>query len=407
MRKLFIISLAALLLGVGVVALIQADPGYVLLSFGSYTLEASFWVGLLLLLLVLLAVYLLVRLTYRIIGGQRSLFSWLGARKTDKALRLSARGVISFAEGNWVEARRHLLSGTKNNAAPLVNYLLAAQASAKLHDTDKVSEYLRAAGEAEPAAAVAIDVVSAEIKLQAAEYTQALASLTEVKTNVTRYPYVLSLLSQAYQGLGDWDALLELLPTMRKHKQLSGETFVRLEKKVYRNRLQLCHSNLDLLHAMWKKVPRPLQRDVDMVETYARNLIKCGDHDSAESVIARALKQQWQPALVREYGCLKGSNPSRQLSQAEKWLNAHPDDAQLLLCLGRLAARSELWSESRQYFESSYRCKRSAEICAELGLLLTSFGDSEAAAVYFREGLLLSEDQLPDLALPLKIIVDA
>ncbi len=46
MRKLFIISLVALLLGVGVVALIEADPGYVLLSFGNYTLEASLWVAL-------------------------------------------------------------------------------------------------------------------------------------------------------------------------------------------------------------------------------------------------------------------------------------------------------------------------------------------------------------------------
>jgi len=96
MRTLFIISLAALLLGVGVVAFIEADPGYLLLSFGNYTLEASLWVGLSLLVLLLLLVYLLVRLTYRIIGGQRSLFSWLGARKTDKAVRLSTQGLISF-----------------------------------------------------------------------------------------------------------------------------------------------------------------------------------------------------------------------------------------------------------------------------------------------------------------------
>ena len=93
MRKLFIISLAALLLGVGIVALIEADPGYVLLSFGNYTLEASLWVGVLLFALLLLSVYLLVRLTYRIIGGQRSLFSWLGTRKVDKALRLRVTGL--------------------------------------------------------------------------------------------------------------------------------------------------------------------------------------------------------------------------------------------------------------------------------------------------------------------------
>ena len=407
MRKLFIISLVALLLGVGVVALIEADPGYVLLSFGNYTLEASLWVGLLLFALLLLAVYLLVRLTYRIIGGQRSLFSWLGTRKVDKALRLSTRGLISFTEGNWVEARRQLLSGVQNNEAPLVNYLLAAQSSAKLHDTDKVPEYLHAAGEAEPTAAVAIEMMQAEMKLQASEYKQALALLAQAKSNVPRHPYVLSLLSQAYQGLNDWDMLLELLPQLRKHKQLSSEALQRLEKQVHYNRLQRCNADLDRLHAIWKKVPKLLQSDVGIAEIYVRNLIKCEDYDSAERVILRALKQAWQPALVREYGYLKGQNASRQLSQAEKWLKAHPDDPQLLLCLGRLSARNQVWSKSRLYFESSYRVEHSAEICAELGRLLTSLGESEAANAYFREGLLLSEDELPDLALPLKIATDA
>jgi len=137
-----------------------------------------------------------------------------------------------------------------------------------------------------------------------------------------------------------------------------------------------------------------------------RNLIKGEDYDSAESFIQRALKQEWQPALVHEYGCLRGHNASHQLAQAEKWLKAHPDDPQLLLSLGRLSARNQLWTKSRLYFERSYRVEHSPEVCAELGRLLTSFGESEAAADYFREGLLLSEDELPDLALPLQITAD-
>ena len=406
MRKLFIISLVALLLGAGLVAVIEADPGYVLLSFGNYTLEASLWVGVLLLALLLLAVYLLVRLTYRIISGQQFLFSWLGTRKADKAMRLSTRGLISFTEGNWTEARRQLLSGAKHNQAPLVNYLLAAQSSAKLHDIDKVPEYLQTAGEVEPSAAVAIEMMHAEIKLQAGEYRQALALLTQAKSNVPRHPHVLSLLSQAYQGLNDWGQLLELLPQLRKHKQLSSEAFERLEKQIHHNRLQLCHSDLHRLQAMWGKVPKRLQRDPVLVEAYVRNLIKGEDYDSAESFIQRALKQEWQPALVREYGCLRGHNASHQLAQAEKWLKAHPDDPQLLLSLGRLSARNQLWTKSRLYFERSYRVEHSPEVCAELGRLLTSFGESEAAADYFREGLLLSEDELPDLALPLQITAD-
>jgi HemY protein len=80
MRKLFAIALVALLLGVGIVAVIETDPGYVLVSYANYTLEASLWVGLLLLLLSMLSIYLLLQLAYRIVGGRRSLLSWLGMR---------------------------------------------------------------------------------------------------------------------------------------------------------------------------------------------------------------------------------------------------------------------------------------------------------------------------------------
>jgi HemY protein len=62
MRKLFVVALVALLVGVGIVALIQTDPGYVLVSYGNYTLETSLWVGLLLLLLLVLSMWLLLRL---------------------------------------------------------------------------------------------------------------------------------------------------------------------------------------------------------------------------------------------------------------------------------------------------------------------------------------------------------
>jgi HemY protein len=406
MRKLFTIALVALLLGVGIVAVIETDPGYVLLSYGNYTLEASLWVGLLLLVLLLLSVYLLFRLVHRIVGGQRTLFSWLGARKARKSQRLSTRGLISFAEGNWAIARRQLLRGVQNNEAPLVNYLLAARSSAQLQDPDKVHEYLTAATDVEPAAAVAAEVTLAEIKLQAEEYEQAVALLTQSTSSAGRHPYGLSLLSRAYQGLKDWDKLLDLLPQLQRQKLLTSDAFHQLERRVHYNNLQQRDSDLAQLHAAWQKVPKPLQHDAAIVEVYARNLMKLEDNEAAERALFRALKQQWQPALVRLYGCAQSSNAKRQLSHAESWLKTYPEEPQLLMCLGRLSARNKLWGKAREYFESSYRFGPGAEICAELGRLLTSLGEPKAAAAYFREGLMLCEDELPDLAVPEKITLE-
>ena len=72
----------------------------------------------------------------------------------------------------------------------------------------------------------------------------------------------------------------------------------------------------------------------------------------------------------------------------------------MLLSLGRLSARDKLWGKAREYFESSYRLDRSAEVCAELGRLLTAMDEPKIAAAYFREGLLAREQELPALPLP-------
>jgi len=391
MRKIFAIVLVALLLGVGVVALIETDPGYVLVSHGNYTLETSLWVGLLLLALLMLLVYGLLRLVYSLIGGQRSLVSWLGTRKAHHASRLTTRGLISFTEGNWSKARRQLVRGAKNNEAPLVNYLLAARSSDRLNEPDKVGQYLGAAGDVEPGAAVVVEITRAEMKLHAGEYEQALACLEQARGNVNQNPYVLGLLQQIYYGLKDWDKLADLLPQLKKYNLLAGDELRQLEREVYGHRLG---------RGAWQKMPADLKQDPEMLHGYVRMLSELGDHALAEKTILRALKHQWDSNLVRQYGYVESGNAPRQLARAESWLTAHNEDPQLLLCLGRLAARDKLWGKARDYFESSYRLERSGETCAELGRLLTGLGEPKVAAAYFREGLSMCEGDLPQLPMP-------
>ena len=405
MRKLFAIALVALLLGVTIVAVIETDPGYVLVAYGNYTLEASLWVGSLLLLLLVALVFLSLRLIYQIFSGQRSLVSWMGARKSRKALRLSTRGLINFIEGNWLTARRQLVQGVRHNEAPLLNYLLAARASARLHDSDKVQEYLRNAEECEPAAAMAVEISLAEMRLQDGEYHQAIAALNHSLANPGSHPAVLRLLCQAYEGLQDWDKLRELLPQLQKHKLLNREDFEQLERQVCLHSLGSGDVGREALRARWQQVPKPLRDDAAFVEVYVRRLIECADHTAAEKAILRVLKQEWRIPLVRLYGYVE-SDSSRQLAKAESWLAAHPKEPQLLLCLGRLSARDGLWGKARDYFETAYRLEKTTEICAELGRLLDALGEPIVAAAYFREGLMLQEKDLPVLPRPDRYLHD-
>jgi HemY protein len=410
MRKLFLLLLIALLLGVAVVAVIETDPGYVLVAYGNYTVETSLWVGLLILALFTLAIYALVRLFRRLIGGQNSVASWLGSRRSRASSRLTTRGLISFIEGNWQRARKQLLRGARNSEAPLVNYLMAARASYRLNEPDKMREYLGAAEEAEAEAGIAVELTQAELKLHARQYEQALATLVRARRNAGRHPYVLDLLHRAYYGLKDWEELAQLLPELRKYKVLDNEALDRLERETYTSLLAAgarIDDDGDALRAAWQRMPGHLNQDEAVLADYVALLVAKGNHAAAEKVINRALKQRWDSNLVRQYGYLESEHPARQLAQAESWLSAHTDDLQLLLCLGRLAAREKLWGKSRDYFESAYRLAPTPEVCAELGRLLVALGEPKVAAAYYREGLQGSQIGLPELPMPEAIVPPA
>lgn len=403
MRILFALLLIALLLGVGIVAVIETDPGYILVAYGNYTVETSLWVGIVLLAVFTLLIYLTLRLVRRLLGGQQSLASWIGGRRVRASSRLTTRGLISFIEGNWIRARRQLLRGAKNSEAPLVNYLMAARSSYRLNEPDKMREYLGAAEDAESEAGIAVELTQAELRLHSGQFEQALATLVRARRNAGRHPYVLDLLHRAYYGLKDWQELVSLLPELKKYKVLSAEALEKLEREIYTEMLISSaqgDDSGDALQQAWQAMPAHLKQNASALDKYVALLVKGGHHATAEKVIPRALKQTWDSKLVREYGYVLGQDSAKQLAQAENWLPAHTEDAQLLLCLGRLSAREKLWGKARDYFESCYRLERSAEICAELGRLLVALGEPKVAGAYFREGLQLKEADLPDLPMP-------
>ncbi|MEH6591188.1 MAG: heme biosynthesis protein HemY [Halioglobus sp.] len=409
MRKIFVFALIGLLAGVGVVGLIEIDPGYVLVAYGNYTLETSLWVGGVCLLIFTGLAYLLLRFIRKILGGKNALSGWWGARRSRQGVHLTNHGLISFIEGNWSKSRRQLLQGAKGNEAPLINYLVAARASNQLDEPDKMREYLGAAEASEADAGIAVELSQAEMKLARGQYEQALATLVRARRNAGRNPSVLKLLCKVYEGLKDWSSLQELIPELRKYKVVSEEGLVELEQRAYNRQfmVELASSDVDTLHRAWQHLPASLKKDRTMTAKYVAALIKAQAHDESEKLILRAVKKQWDSALVRLYGFVHAGNSAKQLAQAEAWLDGHSDDTQLQLCLGRLACREKLWGKARDYFENSYKLEHNSEVCAELGRLLDKLGEPKVSAAYYREGLMLCESSLPELPMPDKAITRA
>ena len=406
MKRWFIAALLVLLLSVGLVALIKYDPGYLLISFGHYTLESSIWVGVLAFLLLFALVYGGFSLLRRVVSGSRALNRWFSGRDYRRSQQKTTRGLIAFIEGNWQTARRILARTAPKSETPLLNYLVAARASHALGDTKQTKQFLKLAEESTSGAGIAVGLTQAELQLRSGQLEQSLATLMRVRRNARKHPYVLQLLKSVYVGLNDWQEVLALIPELRKSEVLPDEELDQLELSASRASLtEVVKTGRDILAELektWQKLPKAATRDSEVVACYARELIAAGDEAQAEKIIRAQLKRDWNKSLVSLYGTVKGEDASKQLIYAEGWLQERNNDAALLLCLGRLSLRNSLWGKAREYFENSRKLENSSEACAELGRLLAHLGEHEKSNDYFEQGLMLATDGLPALPMPEK-----
>ncbi len=407
MKRLFVAALAALLLAAALVAGVQYDPGYILVAFGGYTLESSFWVGALAFILLLAVAYGGVALLRHSLRAGGAVGRLVSQRRHRRSQRQTARGMIAYVEGNMGRAHRLLAAGAEDTDAPLLNYLMAARASHALGDNQKVRRYLGRAERSTSGASIAVDLTQAELLLHSGKLEECLATLNRARRNAARHPTVLSLLKQVYIGLRDWDSLLALLPELAKHKLIDGAELQALQLQAGRGQLQNLQerspaneSRSEVLKRWYQQLPKALARRSELVASYVRALIAAGDEVAAERELRTQLRRDWQRELVELYGQVAGADTGKQLLIAEDWLRERNNDAALLLTLGRLSLRNELWGKAREYFESSYRLERRAEVCAELGRLLGQLGEHEQSNAYFHEGLALSTASLPQLPLP-------
>ncbi len=399
MRRFFLAALIALLVGVGLVALIETDPGYVLISYSLLTIESSIWVALVLLVLLNTLAFYLFRLVQGLLASRGSLSDWLQNRRLEKGRKLTAQGVLSYFRGDWRRARRTLLQSLNQSPQPEVNYLLAAQSSAHLGETDRADEYYLELQNGAAADPLLVAISRASDYLHAGDHLSAVDALASVRDQAASNPLVLTLLKDAFYGNGDWRALIALLPQLKKHKIMDAQSCQALAIESYCALLKAAADETELAQA-WAEISADMRLTPEILAAYGYALLRFGLATDLEKQLIKALKRQWHPDLVRLFGLIQGADANRQLQRAESWLRERSEDAELLLSLGRLSLRNQLWGQARGYFESSYRQRPSAETCAELARLLFSLGEREKSARFYRAGLLANTGQLPDLPLP-------
>ena len=226
------------LAGAGIGVVLSQDSGYVLLSFGRYTVEMSLALLILFLVALFLALYLGIRLIVRTLHLPADVHEWKQKRGTRLAQQAMTRGLLEMSEGDWRGAEKRLVRFADRSETPLLNYLAAARAAQLQGAHDRRDGYIRLAHETMPSADVAVSLTQAELQLADQQLEQALATLKHLRSVAPKHTYVLRLLRRLYEQLGDWEHLRELLPELRRRKVEDEGELRLLELRTHRALLE-------------------------------------------------------------------------------------------------------------------------------------------------------------------------
>jgi len=398
--KLLILTILMISAGMALAFLVREDAGYVLLGYGNYSIETSMVIFAVASIAIIFTSYFLIRLLGAIFYAPSRIGKWQGQRRDRVAATALSRGLLAQAEGKWRQSEKALLTYAKKTDSA-INYLAAAKSAQAQGSTERMNQYLDMAQATDPASSTAIRLTQAELLIDSGQYDRATAALLRLRQEDPKNSRSLILMTKLFKKSKNWSKLSELLYDLKRNKILLPSEYNDLEKLVYSELLlKACESNnLIEIRNAWSIIPKYLQKDNEVIAIFAKTLISEGEHSEAEPYLRGAIRQHWSDELVYLYGLLYTENPYGELSVAEKWYKKNPSNSTLLLTLGRLSSRSELWGKARSYLETSVENGGGAEAYHALAQVLEHIDEHELAANMYRKGLEIASGKgLPELA---------
>jgi len=357
-RLLYVLLISAMTI-IGFSMYKQNDLGLIRFGFSEFQFETNLVVfGAALLcglfvILVLIKIFHLIKNAFIYFGSARQ------KRRKEKARLSLSLGLIEYAEGRFEQAEKLLLQQIHYSENPLLVYLSAARAAQQLGAHDRRDEYLRKAHLIAPDADVAIGLTQAELQLAHDQNEQALATLTQLNKSSENHTYVLTLLANTYKHLQDWDNLKDILPALKKHGNLSAESFLSFEISVCNGQLSNISKSSTInnegsqpLINFWKEAHHHLKTLPDIVEHYARQLVVVDAAGEAENILRLYLNKNWEESTIILYSELDVMVDNKHLEMVESWLSDHQHNAYLLLALGKICTSLSLWGKAKNYLRN-------------------------------------------------------
>jgi len=201
-----------------------------------------------------------------------------------------------------------------------------------------------------------------------------------------RHIAALRLELRAQKGCRNWQEVLRLARLLEKREALAPELAQQIKVEAHEESIRQQRSDKESLLAYLRHIP-PNERSAGLAHSACEALLGHGADDEVQRMIEKQLDVQWDSELVQLYGQVRVDDLTPCIARAEKWLPQHPDDAQLLLALGRLCLAQRLWGKAQIYLEASLSLDDQRAVRLELARLFEQTERWDEAMPHYRAAL--------------------
>ena len=383
---------------VGIVAVAVAltlaaryNTGYLLLVLPPYRVEFSLNFLVVVAVAAFAAGYALLRLVSATLALPRQVREYRLARRKEKAQATLAEALNEYFSGRYSRAERAAAASLELGEHPGLSAVVAARSAHELRAYERRDAFLARAAAVAPGDDVVRIVTAADLLLDERRYPEALDLLKQLPR---RHTAALRLELKAQQQARNWEQVVQLAEALRKRNVFDTTQADQVRRHALAENLKRKALDTRALEEAWDKVPSPDRRDRRVATAAAQCFISLGGCDRAHRIIVEALEAAWDSDLVALYAECEGGDVLKRIERAEAWLKEHPNDAALLLTLGRLCADRGLWGKAQSYLEASLAIEPTHTAHLALAQLQEKLGNADAAGRHYRENLDLALAQL-------------
>jgi HemY protein len=383
--RLAIWSILLAAVAVGIALLARNSTGYVVVFSGTHRIELSLNLLVFLAIAGYFAFYLLTRMVTTMVAIPARVRAYREERQRARLRQSLNDALLAFFQGRYASAEKSAAQAMLGDETKGVAAIIAARSAHELGRFNEREQFLDQAKGSAPEVDQARLTTLADLLVSQGRHEEAMAVLTDLSARDGRNLRLLRLKLQAEQALSRWDDMLATLTALARLGGIGPAEAAAARRAAHLGNLSRRAQDADALAAYWKQLPAEMRTDSSVALTAARHHLALGGTAQAQAIIEHALEREWNAALVALYGDAAGADALPQIERAEKWLRSHARDPALLLALGKLCMRQELWGKAQSYIEASLALEPTHDGHMTFAALMERIGKPQEAVLHFRK----------------------